>query len=332
MSLIQEFKKYDAILLAGEGESSYKVLNQHKAFLRVKGKCLISFVLETLQQVDSIRDIYIVGSRGKLLKTIEEARIDLKYPKKIYVVEQKTNLYENIWHAFLETLPEKPSEDELEDSPYQDKAALIVPCDAPLITPHEVEYFISHCDLENYDHILGLTPSESLEHFYPKNGKPGIKMSYLNLKEKKYRINNLHMVKPIRIINRKYIQEVYQFRYQRNIKNMFLFGCSLLGNRKPNEFKYYFTLLLSSMFSKLGLDGPVNFLRNWVPKKGLEKCVSQILQTRLMGQEVPFPGAALDIDNEHDYQAILFRFDEWREYLEQLDRSHTLPYGSRYTF
>ncbi len=61
MSLIQEPKKYDAILLAGEGESSYKVLHQHKAFLRIKGKCLISFVLETLQQVDSIRDIYIVG-------------------------------------------------------------------------------------------------------------------------------------------------------------------------------------------------------------------------------------------------------------------------------
>ena len=157
-------------------------------------------------------------------------------------------------------------------------------------------------------------------------------MSYLNLKEKKYRINNLHMVKPLRIKNRKYIQEIYQFRYQRNIKNIFRFGWSLLGNHKPNQFKFYFTLLLSSIFSKLGLDGPVNFLRNWVPKKGLEKCVSQILQTRLMGQEVPFPGAALDIDNEHDYQAILFRFDEWREYLEQLDRSHTLPYGSGYTF
>ena len=30
-------KKYDAILLAGEGESSYKVYHQHKAFLKING-------------------------------------------------------------------------------------------------------------------------------------------------------------------------------------------------------------------------------------------------------------------------------------------------------
>jgi len=35
-------KKYDVILLAGEGESSYKVYHQHKAFLEIKGKCIIN--------------------------------------------------------------------------------------------------------------------------------------------------------------------------------------------------------------------------------------------------------------------------------------------------
>ena len=38
MKLDQEPGKYDAILLAGEGESSYKVLHQHKAFLRINNK------------------------------------------------------------------------------------------------------------------------------------------------------------------------------------------------------------------------------------------------------------------------------------------------------
>ena len=54
-------EKYDAILLAGEGESSYKVYHQHKAFLEINGKCIINYVVEALQQVDSIKDIYIVG-------------------------------------------------------------------------------------------------------------------------------------------------------------------------------------------------------------------------------------------------------------------------------
>ena len=59
-------QKYDVILLAGEGESSYKVYHQHKAFLEIKGKCIINYVIEALQQVESIKDIYIVCYKLKL--------------------------------------------------------------------------------------------------------------------------------------------------------------------------------------------------------------------------------------------------------------------------
>ena len=62
-------EKYDAILLAGEGESSYKVYHQHKAFLKINDKYIISYVGEALQQVESIKDIYIVGSKNKLKQT-----------------------------------------------------------------------------------------------------------------------------------------------------------------------------------------------------------------------------------------------------------------------
>ena len=324
MIVNQESAKYDAILLAGEGESSYKVLHQHKAFLRIKDKCLINYVIEAVQKVESVRDIYIVGSRAKLITTMEECGIDRQYPKKIYVLEQKANLYENIWHAFLQTLPEQISESELENSKYRDKAVLIAPCDAPLITPYELEYFISESDLENYDHIIGLTPADCLRHFHPRDGKPGIEMAYLHLKENIYRANNLHMVKPIRIKNREYIREIYQYRYQRNIKNFLLFGLSLYRNHQTSDLKYYFSLQLSLMFSKLGMESAVNFFRGWAPIKGLRQCVSHILRTRVWGLEMPFPGAALDIDNEHDYHAILQRFDEWTEYLAQLDKPQSL--------
>ena len=85
-------KKYDAILLAGEGESSYKVYHQHKAFLKIKGKCIINYVIEALQQVESIREIYIVGSKNKLKQTLDDAAVDFHYPKTIHLVEQQTNL------------------------------------------------------------------------------------------------------------------------------------------------------------------------------------------------------------------------------------------------
>ena len=233
MTLTSDLKKYDAILVAGEGESSYKVYNRHKAFLKIQGKCLIHYVLESLQQVESIRAIYVVGLKDKLLQTLNESRLDLNLPKPIHMVEQRENLYENIWYTFLETLPNQGLGPDLNDRVNRDKAVLIVPCDAPLITPQEVEYFISKCDVNRYDQFLGLVSDKILEPFYPNHGQPGIRMEYLHLKENRYRINNLHLVKPMKIENRFYIQKMYQYRYQRNIKNVFLFGLSLIGKGKP---------------------------------------------------------------------------------------------------
>ena len=91
-------QKFDAILVAGEGESSYKVYHEHKAFLEIKGKCVINYVIEALQRVDSIKDIYIVGLKDKLERTLKNAAVDLHYPKTIHLVDQRANLYENIFH------------------------------------------------------------------------------------------------------------------------------------------------------------------------------------------------------------------------------------------
>ena len=63
MGSMNNQKTYDAILLAGEGKSSYKVHHQNKAFLTINGTCLIHYIVETLQKVKSIQDIYVVGQR-----------------------------------------------------------------------------------------------------------------------------------------------------------------------------------------------------------------------------------------------------------------------------
>lgn len=321
MNLIQPRKKFDAILVAGEGESSYKVYHQHKAFLEINGKCIINHVVEALQQVASLKEIYIVGLKDKLKEALDNGKIDLQHPKPIHIVPQRTNLYENIWHTFLKTIPGSRDIKDLENSPYRDKAVLVVPCDSPLLTSHEVEYFISHCDVDNYDHILGLASRQSLEYFYPRDGRPGIKMAYLHLKENSFRINNLHLVKPLGIKNREYIQKMYQYRYQRNFKNLILFGLSLFGKDKVKHYQYYFGLQMGLLFASLGLDSLVDVFRRLTPKKALEKCISTIMNTRFMGLEVPFPGAALDIDNDKDYEVMKIRFNEWREYLGDLEKS-----------
>ena len=238
MGSMNSQKKYDAILVAGEEKSSYNVHHQNKAFLTINGKCIIHYIVESLQQVESIQDIYIVGPKEKLNQVFISGRVDLKSPKTIHIVEQKTNLYENVWHTFLQSLKDENGELPNTDT-HRDRAVLIVPCDAPMMTSQEVGYFISHANMENYDHVLGMVSREKLKYFYPQKRKQGIKMAYLHLKEDSFRINNLHLVKPLRIENREYIQKMYQYRYQRNFKNLVFFGLSLFGKGKARHYKNY---------------------------------------------------------------------------------------------
>jgi molybdopterin-guanine dinucleotide biosynthesis protein A len=318
MGATDKLIQYDALLVAGEGLDSHRVLRQHKAFLKIKDKFVIQYVIETLQQVPAVRDIYVAGPVAKLSAAFEQAGLDVSTPKKIHLVQQKSNLFENAWHAFLSSLPgynAVPVPDLFE---HREKAVLVVPCDAPLITPREVIHFIDRCDLEHYDFSVGLTPEERMTHFYPKNNQPGMKMAYLHMKEKNYRINNLHMVRPMKVIQRRHINTLYAFRYQKNIINAILLGIYIMGKEQPKSIRFFSGLQFAMIFSRLGFPKLTRFFSNWTPKKELEKAISGLMNTRFCGLEVPFPGAALDIDNDKDFRTMSTMFDQWRDYLAQL--------------
>jgi hypothetical protein len=145
-------------------------------------------------------------------------------------------------------------------------------------------------------------------------------MAYLHLKENNYRINNLHLVKPLRIANRQYVQKMYQYRYQRDFKKIILFGRNLLGKIKLRYYRCYIGLQLCQLFSSIGWNFPVKYFRKWTAKQDMESCISSLLDTRFKGLEVPYPGAALDIDRDSDYEAIKSRYDEWHNFLNSPEK------------
>lgn len=318
MSTVGKSIQFDAILVAGEGENSHTVLQQHKAFLKIKGKFVIQHVIETLLQVPAIGDIYVAGPVAKLAAAFQEAGLDRSTPKKIHLVQQKANLFENAWHAFLSSLPgydQVPVPDLFE---HKEKAVLVVPCDAPLITPREITFFIDHCDLDQYDYLVGLTPEEQMVPFYPGNSQPGMKMAYLHMKEKNFRINNLHMVRPMKVIQRRHINTLYAFRYQKNIINAIILAIYLMGKEQPKSLQFFSGLQFALLTSRLGFPKLTRLFSHWTPKEELEKAISGLMRTRFRGIEVPFPGAALDIDNAKDFRTVSIMFDQWRKYMDGL--------------
>jgi molybdopterin-guanine dinucleotide biosynthesis protein A len=328
LKLKKDLMKYDAILVAGESKGSYTVCNQYKALLKLNDRYCIEYVIEALQKASSIGDIYVVGLKKRLMEALAKTRIDLNQPKKIHILEQKSTLLENVWHAFLESLPPLHGRKDAALAAFVDKAVLVVPCDSPLITAHEVEHFIANCDLNRHDYILGLTPEKCMQYFYPTEHRPGIKMAYLHMREKNYRINNLHMVRPAKVEHRIHINKMYEYRYQKQVFNMILLTIYLLRFQRLRNFSLILGLQFSLMSAKLGLPRITAIFKRWVPRKNLEKAISHILNTRFASQEIQFPGAALDIDNDASYKALESEFEHWRSHLTDLKRnSEHIPPG-----
>jgi hypothetical protein len=97
-----------------------------------------------------------------------------------------------------------------------------------------------------------------------------------------------------------------------------------LGKEKLRNYKNYIGLQLCLFFASLRLDFLVDYFRNLNPKKEVEKRICTIMKTRFMALEVPYPGAALDIDNAKDYEAMKTRFDEWWKYLRENEEPQTV--------
>ena len=131
-----------------------------------------------------------------------------------------------------------------------------------------MEHFIAHCDLERHDYILGLTPEKSMPYFYPKgHNRPGIKMAYLHMREKNYRINNLHMVRPARVEHRIHINKMYEYRYQKQVLNMILLAIYLLRFQQLKNFSLLLGLQFSLLSAKFGLPRITAIFKRWVPRK-----------------------------------------------------------------
>ena len=143
----------------------------------------------------------------------------------------------------------------------------------------------------------------------------------MHMREKNYRINNLHMVRPAKVEHRIHINKMYEYRYQKQILNVIFLIIYLLRFQKLKNFKLLLGLQFSLLSAKLDLPWFTAIFKRWVPRKELEGAISQLLNTRFTSQEIMLPGAALDVDNDENYETLKSEFERWRSYLAELNAS-----------
>ena len=319
---MRDHGKLNAIVAAGDKGKSHPVFGKNKAFLEVRGVPLITRVVTAVDGAHSVAEIYVIGPKARLEEALSPERYSPPVGKPVHIFEQHANLYENVWNTFLETIPayrEGESVESIANGPDGDSVSLVLAADMPLLTSAEVDEFISKCDMEKFDYVVGVTLEENLEHYYPAAGLPGIHLAYLHFREGNLRQNNMQMIRPFKILNRHYVQIMYDLRYQKEFSNTMRLAWEILRKEEGGwgTLGNYLLMQLSLLFSRLGLNTMRDFFRNRTYVDSVEDCVSRLLKTRFSISFTSLGGATLDIDSERDYEVIERRFFEWMDYQQQ---------------
>lgn len=328
-----DHRKLNAIVVAGDRGKSHSVAGKNKAFLEVGGLPVVTRVVMALDKSSSVSEIYVIGPGKTLREALTSERSGARIDKPVHIIEQRQSLYENMWRGYLETLPSYrrgESVETIEKGPEADTVALGVAADMPLLSGAEVDEFVSKCDMDRYDYVLGVTQEENLRHYYPDGGRPGIHLAYLHFREGNLRQNNMHMVRPFKILNRYYIQTMYDLRYQKEFGNMARLAWEILNKEEGGwgTLGNYLLMQLSLLFARLRLGFMRDFVRRRTPVDSVVECISKLLKTRFAIAHTSFGGATLDIDNEHEYEVIKQRFSEWMNHQEEKVRKLSLGVGS----
>ncbi len=285
--------------------SDYRLNGLSSSFLNLQGRPILLYVLVALNQLSDIDEIAIVGPPSQIMRVLEAALFEVPFSKKITVLPQKKQLLEDLQSAICGEAQQAP--DPLQVLP-TDEAVLCLPGNIPLITTAEIEAFLADSDMTSYDYCIGITEENALRAFYPEGEKSGIKNPCIQVQNKSFRLNNLHLLYPSRIS--RVVQE--QPNASKNgigsgSSTLPLYISALLGGglRKSDQ-AHELVLSLSHQNSSIEM---------------LEDCLSEISQIKLKFTGRWKGGAALNINDEASFQAVSERIDDWRILTEDLNQT-----------
>jgi hypothetical protein len=313
----------DVVITAGDRHASRPVCGESKVFLPLAGVPLLHYVLSTVERARCTARIIVVGDKARIEHTLTIPHSPFRGTRPLVLLEQGDTLYDNVWNAFLHTLPEyTPGLDwqEYTATAAVDKAVLVMPGDIPLATPFEIDAFVNGCDLSTYDYFIGLSTESTLRAYYPQADRPGIRMAYFVLRDLCVRQNNLHLVKPLRLGNRHYVQKMYDLRYQREWRNMVNLCLELWRTRDASirTVWAFLSLHIARTITKRGWQRLPLLRPFFLELPMVSSLISQLLRTRFTTVMTPYGGCALDIDNAEQYETIRTNFDYWLAYQHTL--------------
>jgi hypothetical protein len=313
-----------AVLAAGDRGAAKAIYGESKAFLEIEGRPLVAHVTSVLQRVPEVSEVWVVGDPKRLEEALGREDLLRELRKPLRLLPQLESLYENVWQAYRRLLPGAGPAGRDPEPGDLDQRVLYLPADMPFATPEEISGFVRGALSPDCDYALGLVTEESMEGFYPTSGQPGIRMAYFNLREGRFRQSNLHLVRPGRIANRHYIEEMYRHRHQRELRPILALAWRLLTSERGGLtlVAYYCLMHLAGFADRHGLGPVADLVRRFIPIARMERACGELLRTRFRFVVTEIGGCAVDVDNEHDFEVARERYAEWTK--AQRERAQAL--------
>ena len=311
-----------AIVTAGDLQAAKTVRGQSKVYLEVGGRSLVAHVVAALQSVQEISEVWVVGDALRLQEELcgESAKLELHKP--LHVVEQHRNLYENGWQTYRRLLPGAGPEGRDPEPGDEPLPVLFLSADLPFATPQEISAFVRQALELDCDYAAGLVGAEALQDFVKREDGPGIRMAYFNLREGRFRQSNLHLIRPARVRNRHYLEEMYEHRYQKELGSIMSLAWRLLRNERGGfeVLAYYLLVHVAGFADRLHWVRLAGALRRFVPSARFERGCGALLGAHFRFVVTRAGGCAVDIDNERDYAVTAEHFEAlWRAQRERAE-------------
>ncbi|MFO7952823.1 MAG: nucleotidyltransferase family protein [Bacillota bacterium] len=176
----------DAVVLAGGGKKEPLTEREgvsNKAFIAIKGKPLLGYVLEALNKAPSIGKTVVVGPERELLKLREDGYV-------FDLVPESGSMLDNL-AAALEIMP-------------RDRVALVVTGDIPLLKPGGVEEYLSLCAPLDQDFYYPVLRRKAFAENFPETER-----TYVRLKEGLVTGGNLALLRPGWFLNNRKRLEMF---------------------------------------------------------------------------------------------------------------------------
>lgn len=305
-----------AVVAAGDRGAAKAIRGESKPYLAVGERTLLADAVGVLQSVPEVSEVFVVGDAARIAKLLgDDASLQRALVKPLTIVPQFRNLYENAWETYRRALPNAGPEGRDPEGPADaEQPVLYISADLPFATPQEISAFVRQSLAAGSDYALGLVTEESMAGFYPEAGKPGIRMAYFNLRQGRFRQSNLHLVKPAKLGNRHYIEDMYENRYQRQIGPILGIAWKLIvreGGGLPALFAFLM-MHLAGLLDRHGWRRSADRLRRHIDLDRVASHCSALLDTRFHFVVTEAGGCAVDIDNDQDFEIARQRWREWR--------------------